>query len=158
MTKTCFIFVANDIPLSPQKKFSADEIANTLLSQGFWAFSEQAPLRKKLFEQDELLIYLAGHERKHFVATAQVAKTSDKITEDERKILKQIGLSFMQYRVLLSNIQRLEPYVKIKPLIPELSFIKDKKNYGLHLRLPIVRCKREDYERILKKTNVVAWA
>jgi mevalonate kinase len=106
MTKSYFIFIANDILLSPKKKLSADEIANTLLSQGFWAFSEQAPLRKKLFEQDELLIYLAGHKRRHFVATAQVAKKSDKITENEQKILKKLGLSYMQYRVLLNNVQR----------------------------------------------------
>lgn len=157
MPKGYFIFVANDVPLSPGLTVGADEIASTLLRRDFWAFTEHVPLRAKLRELDEVLIYLAGASRRYFVASAQVAKASDAITGDERAVLEGLGLSFMRHRVLLRKVRRFEPYVEIKPLIAELCFIKDKKNYGLHLRLPIVRINQEDFERIVRKTTPVDW-
>lgn len=156
MAKSYFIFVANDVQMSSNEKASAFDIADALLARGFWAFTAQAPLQAKLAVGDEVLIYLAGPKRRHFVAVAQVASQSDEVTEEQKNILKDFGLSFMRYSISLRNILRLEPFVEIKPLISDLRFISDKQNYGLHLRRPIVRIEQEDFYKITGKAKTLA--
>jgi len=129
----------------------ANEIADALLGRNFWAFTSQAPLRKRLSEGDAILIYLAGPRRRYFVARGEVARESDEVRAHEREVLESLGLSFMPYRVLLRSVRRIDPPVHIGPLILQLDFVTEKRNYGLHLRLPIVRIGREDFELILSK-------
>ncbi|HHY32799.1 MAG TPA: EVE domain-containing protein [Firmicutes bacterium] len=157
MAGNYFIFVANDVQISPEEVASAYDIADALLGRGFWAFTTQAPLRTKLVKGDEVLVYLAGPGRRYFVAAAQVAAESGKVSKEQRDILRGFGLSFMEHSIVLSNIRRLEPFIEIRPLIPNLDFIVNKENYGLHLRLPIVQIKREDFDRIIGKARMVAW-
>ena len=45
-------------------------------------------------------------------------------------------------------IRRFEPPIPISNLIGSLEFIKDKKNYGLNLRLPRVNISLSDHRRI----------
>lgn len=157
MGKQYFIFVANDISISSDGKISAVDIKEKLLENHFWAFTETAPLRTKLNKGDEILLYLAGPGRREFVATATVASLLEEIDKKskEREILVELGLGFLKYLVKLDSICIFEKGIKIVPLRPQLDFIVDKKNYGLHLRLPIVRLQLADFQLILKHKDVV---
>lgn len=151
-----YIFIANDISLIQDKKVSAVDIKDTLLKHGFWSFAEKAPLCAKLKEGDRVLIYLAGRGRKAFVANAIIANSAEQIAEGskERDIINKLGIGFLKHKIILKNIDLFPNYVKILDVIDKLNFIIEKKNYGLHLRLPIVRVNQEDFELILKCSNV----
>lgn len=147
-----YIFIANDISMLEDRKISAVDIKDTLLKQGFWSFTETAPLRAKLKEGDRVLIYLAGPGRREFVAVATIASTAEELENgsEEKKVLSRLGISFLKYKVQLKDIVNFSNAIKIKNLIDKLNFVVDKKNYGLHLRLPIVRINMTDFELILK--------
>lgn len=146
-----FIFIANDISMIADKKISAIDIKDKLLKHGFWSFSETAPLRAKLREGDRVLIYLAGPGRREFVAVATIAKNAEELVSgsEEKKILSGLGIGFLKYKVQLKDVLNFPSAIKITYLIDKLNFIIDKKNYGLHLRLPIVRINSTDFELIL---------
>jgi predicted RNA-binding protein len=151
MEKSYFIFVANDISLL-DKKISVVDIKDILLTNSFWAFTGTAPLRSKLKMGDEVLIYLAGQGRREFVAAVTIANSSEPILKgsiEEEIVLSNLGIVFLKYKISLKNVHFLHNSVKISPHLKELRFIRDKKNYGLHLRLPIVRICSEDFELIL---------
>lgn len=150
-----FIFVTNDISMLEDKKVSAIDIKNTLLAHCFWSFSETAPLRGKLKEGDRVLIYLAGKGRREFVAVATVANEAKELMKGskEKEILSGLGIGYLKYMVQLKDIVSLSVSIKIAPLIDKLNFITEKKNYGLHLRLPIVRINSSDFELILNYSN-----
>lgn len=150
-----FIFVANDISMIENRKISAINIKDTLLEHGFWSFSETAPLRAKLREGDRVLIYLAGPGRREFVAVATIANGAEELVKGskEKGILSELGIGFLKYKVQLKDVVSFPNGIKISHLIDKLNFIVDKKNYGLHLRLPIVRINSTDFELILKNDS-----
>ena len=150
-----FIFVANDISMIENRKISAINIKDTLLEHGFWSFSETAPLRAKLREGDRVLIYLAGPGRREFVAVATIENGAEELVKGskEKGILSKLGIGFLKYKVQLKDVVSFPNGIKISHLIDKLNFIVDKKNYGLHLRLPIVRINSTDFELILKNDS-----
>lgn len=148
-----WIFVANDLPLSPVKTVAAEKIADVLLARGYWAFTEAAPLRTRLRPGDRVLIYLAGPGRRHFVARARIASSTQPVDAAKTRDLESLGLSIFPYAVLLGEIERFRVPVSIKPLIPRLNFISEKRNYGLHLRLPIIRIPQADFDLICSRAQ-----
>lgn len=143
-----YIFVANDVPTSPGETITANEIADSLLKEHFWAFTRGAPVRKRLNRGDRVLIYLAGLHRRYFVAKAVLASASNHPSRHEKAVLDALHLPFMTYTVRLHNVEIFNPPIHMKPLVPHLKFIREKRNYGLHLRLPIVPITEEDYQLI----------
>ena len=148
-----FIFIANSVAVSDMKVVSPARIAERLFQAAFWAFTEGAPLRAKLAPGDRVLIYLAGSAHREFVAKAIVKSEAAPLTEYQERVLGEIGIPFFYYGVVLENIQVFPEPVKIRPLVDRLSFIKEKKNYGLHLRLPIVRISDEDYTLLTTRVH-----
>lgn len=155
MQKQHFIFVTNDVSLLEDKKVTAVDIKDILLSYGFWAFTERAPLQTRLCVGDEILIYLAGLGRREFVAIATIASTVEPLLPESKEshILLNLGMKFLRNKIGLKDIYPLAHTVKIAPLVKELQFIVNKKYYGLHLRHPIVRIFEDDYRLILSNVN-----
>lgn len=146
------LFIANDIQAS-ETIVSANHIADILLQAGFWAFSPMAPLARRLKEADKVLIYLAGKGRRHFVARADIAAEARTIVpgSEREELLRTLGLGFMKTEVELAQVEWFNNPIVLQSLIEDLQFIKEKKNYGLHLRLPIVRIRQSDYIRITRE-------
>lgn len=67
--------------------------------------------------------------------------------------MSELGIGFLKYKVQLKDVVNFPNGIKITHLIDKLNFIVDKKNYGLHLRLPIVRINSTDFELILKNDS-----
>ena len=153
MDKNYFIFVANDIFLL-DRKVSVIDIKDELLKNGFWGFGETVPLKNKLRIEDEVLIYLAGDKRREFVAAATIQTGIQPILKGskEDEVFSKLGIAFLKEKVALKNVRMFERKVKIIHLLEKLQFVRDKKNYGLHLRLSIVRICHEDFNLILSQS------
>lgn len=143
-----FFFVATD-NASDEGKATAPEIAATLLKEGFWAFARQVTAATRLQPGDQVLIYLGGKGRHHFVASARVAAPMQQATDDERRVLTDLGLPFMDCVIRLSGIEWFPEPVKIVPLINELSFISNKQHWGLSFRYPIRKLPEDDLKLLL---------
>lgn len=147
----CYLFVAVDMK-NNKKVVSGMDIALTLLECGFWAFTKTAPVVRKLQEEDKFLIYVGGRGRHWFIGEGRIAEiVSDIIGPKQKKILAKLGLGFMCRIVKLKNIEIFHKPVGIIPIKNDLSFIPDKKNYGLSLRLPVREIPLEDYRRIISE-------
>lgn len=155
-----FIFIVNDILGEENTKISATTIAKTLLTAGIWIYRDNSPNLKWIKDNDKILIYLCGPGRRHFVASVQVIEEAklfrDKsIVLDEAvySIATQLGLRWMSLYTKVEVEKVFKEPVEIQPLVDRLQFIKDKKNYGLHLRLPIVKISDEDFNLILHESE-----
>lgn len=145
----CFLAIANDVPVTATHTVSASAIAEALLERGFWAISAAAPHQSRMRKHDTMLFYLAGAGRRHFVAVATIVDSPRGPLAAETAVLRGLGVSFFPRVIPLDSVRWLDPPVPIVGLLGQLEFIKDKQNYGLHLRAPIVRVGWEDARAIV---------
>jgi predicted RNA-binding protein len=145
-----YIVIATDLNLG-EVTVSALDIVKTLLKEGFWAFSPAAPVKHKLTDDEKIVFYIGGKGRHYFVAHGQVKNTVHMASEKQVKTLEKLGLQFMNMTIEIRNVKWFKEPVELKPLIKQLGFIADKKNYGLSLRLPVREISKRDYELIVKK-------
>lgn len=145
-----FLFITNDVHKPNRQVTSALDICKKLLQDRFWAFTNNAPNTHNLRLNDHVLIYVAGVVRRYFLASATVSSllVNFENGSNELETLNELGLGFMKTGIYLKDITQFTAPVQIGPLLPVLQFIKDKKNYGLHLRLPIVKVDVADYKLI----------
>lgn len=66
------IYVVNDISLET-KIIGAETISTTLLNIGYWIYGPSAPNLRKVRSGDKAIIYLAGKDRRFFIASFQIA-------------------------------------------------------------------------------------
>ena len=64
--------------------------------------------------------------------------------------MSELGIGFLKYKVQLKDVVNFPNGIKITHLIDKLNFIVHKKNYGLHLQMPIVPINSTDFELIIK--------
>ncbi len=132
---------------------SAIDIVKTLLDNGFWAFSGSAPVKEKLTVGDSILFYVGGKDRHFFVATGKVKTTVDIANEAHKAVLDRLSISFFNRTVSIGEVEWFQTPVELIPLKNQLTFIADKKNYGLSLRLPLREIPKEDYLMIISNRN-----
>ena len=146
-----YIFTINDMPISPNKSISAIEIADRLFECNTWVYNEKTPLLKKLLPKDRILIYVCGANRRYFLAEIELLGKPESFPAESplAKLAKELGLGWMKMYTSIRLIRRFEPPIPISNLIGSLEFIKDKKNYGLNLRLPIVNISLSDHGALL---------
>lgn len=84
------------------------------------------------------------------MARAVVKDSPHGLTTDEADLLRGLGLGFLRVCYPLTSVERFAVPLPIKPLLSSLAFVTDKKNYGLHLRLPIVSVSQEDVDTGLR--------
>lgn len=144
-----YIFTVNDIVMA-EKKINAEEIVESLLKNKIWFFNSNTPLHSKLKYGDCIMVYVCGHGRRYFVCKFKIESNIKNIEENIKAInlRNEVNLSWFNLYIEINNIEIFKNKVEIKPIIEELSFIKNKNNYGLNLRLPIVRLQDQDFKLI----------
>ncbi len=143
-----YVAVAMDVDLQ-EGTLSAVDIVKNLLDNEFWAFSVSAPVKEKLAVGDSILFYVGGKDRHYFVANCRVKTTVDTTKEAHKAVLDGLGLSFFNRTVSIGEVEWFQTPVGLIPLKNQLTFIADKKNYGLSLRLALREIKKEEYLMIL---------
>jgi len=106
-----------------------------------WSIGKKTPNRKKLSKNDEILFYQGGERGGKFVGSAELV--SGLIQQDNG----------MFDFVILKNIEFWKKPVEIRPILRKLSFIKDKKHWGVYFQGGIIRISEKDYEEILKRAG-----
>lgn len=147
--------LVNDVPIGPRESINAKDIVKTLFDKGLWPFKEGSPNLKKLKINDRLLIYICGHKRRYFYGELELTSKIKPLNENKEieQIAKKLGLVWMSVFAEFKVITVFDPPIKMLPLIESLSFITEKKNYGLNLRLPIIAMSKDDYD-IIRKQNL----
>jgi len=104
----------------------------------------------KVKKGDKLVIYLKqekiSDETKEPRIVAIYEVVSDAF-EDSSKVFDRD----YPYRVKLKPIKILDEPLKFKTLIPQLSFIKNKRAWGAYLQKPMVELPEKDLELIMEK-------
>ncbi len=128
---------------------SSEEIVKTLLEEGFWAFTKRAPFQQSFKSGDHVIIYVGGKGRHNFSASVVIKDALKTPDEHHDEILKRLSLNFLHQIIEFSEINVFKDPVKIHSMFDDLEFITDKKNYGLHLRLPVRKISKSDYYTIV---------
>ena len=147
-----YIAVAMDVDLH-DSTLSALDIVKTLLEDGFWAFSGSAPVKEKLAVGDSILFYVGGKNRHYFIANGEVKTTVNIASDKQKALLARLNISYFNKTVSIGEVEWFQTPVGLIPLKEQLSFIADKKNYGLSLRLPLREISKEDYLLIRNNKN-----
>jgi len=136
---------------------SPKKIWAVLSDRKTWYLTPSAPYRNRFAVGDRIVFYLGGPiGGRAFVGHGLCGDAIQSLNESDEEFLEELGLPFFGWRLPLSEVTPWGQSVPIKELIPELTFIKDKKNYGLHLRLGIVSISTDDYQHILDAAHRIS--
>lgn len=150
-----WIFILNDLNCG-NKVVLAQDIADYLLDNKVWQYTLMAPNISKINKGDWALIYLAGRGRRYFYSAFEIQEQPKPI--NAVSTLEEIWeQDFNRIFKLGSSIDKLEifnqPIILDKALRNKLSFIVDKKNWGLYFRLGIRSLSDQDYQIIMACTS-----
>lgn len=98
---------------------------------------------------DMVVLYVGGAEAKHFIGTAILANEPYPAASEDRALLRNLGIDFLNWAVDLKETRTWKSPKPIKQLLPKLSYVKDKKNYGLFLRQGVRTISERDYKTIV---------
>ncbi|HEY3282613.1 MAG TPA: EVE domain-containing protein [Armatimonadota bacterium] len=142
-----YIFVANR--LEGDDMVRARTILERLAGRGLWLLNKRTPFRGRYKPGDLVLFYLAGEGERQFVGQAVLASEVEPATDEERDLLRGLGIFGFGDRLRLKDVVTWERPVPIAPLIERLAFITNKKYWGHHFRMGAVSISAEDYETVL---------
>jgi predicted RNA-binding protein len=131
-----WIFVS--VPYSDFNVGTVSEMIEKIRSTGKWLIGRRTIHRKQLSKGDKVIFYQAGEGAKKFVGSAELLSY---VQSDETSIFDY---------VTLRDVKLWKKYVSIKELLSNLSFVGNKKHWGLYLQGGIISISEEDYNLILK--------
>jgi hypothetical protein len=147
-----YVFIANFVEWEPHTR--SPEIITTLVGNGVWLASPNTPYRRDYKKGDRALFYAAGPGARCFLADAVIAGPLSENTPKEAALARKLGLEGIDERIPLEAQRLWQRGVPLPPLVEELAWIKDKKNYGLNLRQAAARVPSEDFDRILNRADL----
>lgn len=129
----CWIFVSH-----PNSAFSVGTLSEEAFEETAirWAIGSRTQNRNRIAAGDKVLFYRAGHEGKKIFASAILR--SSLMKDDEG------------FYVKLDDLKIWKTPVEIKKCLPQLSFIKKKKQWGSYFQGGIIALPGADYYLILK--------
>lgn len=145
-----YLFILNDLEMG-RNTFCYEEILDKLLTNSEWIFADVKSLRiDKFNEGDKVVIYGAGKPRRCFIGTFEICSKYYKLEN------KQDFYKYFDYGIKIKNVDIWNKPVYIKGIKDNLEFIKDKKNYGLHLRQTSRKLEEKDYLYLIQqaKSNI----
>ena len=129
---------------------NAKEAYQTRMGHALWGYGPNTPNRCQLRDGDQIVFYLTSPAMA-FVGTATISSTALN-TSEQNKIQTERVFSGAESGVRLTDIDEWSDAVEIKPLLEDLSFIKNPKRWGDYLRVGgIVRISENDFELITLK-------
>jgi hypothetical protein len=143
----CYVFISNNVDWEPNT--SGRTIAKTLAAESVWLASTYTPYRKDYKAGDRVLFYVAGRGERCFVGSAAIGGATTGATAADRALARRLGLEGFAERIPLTAVKLWDPPVPIAPLLPDLQFVTDKQNWGLHLRQAAKRIPVADYDLVV---------
>lgn len=128
----------------------ADEILKQRLTDKFWGLGERTPNRRSLLQGDRVVFYV-GIPHKIFAATATLATSSFTLSEDQKKQYSHGKARYLSdYGVLLENIELWDSPRLVTDLIPNLTFIENKQNWGSYFQGGVRQLPESDFRAIVE--------
>jgi predicted RNA-binding protein len=152
MTLSHYIFVAGDI-YDEERLIRAKEICESLLRRRIWLIWRETPYQRDYRVGDRVLFYLARSGKCNFVGLAELDSEPEPATTEEIDMGEALGLIGYDRKVRLRNIRLFSESIPIRPLIEELTFIKDKRWWGHWFRQSAMRIPQKDFERVLAEDS-----
>lgn len=149
MNKGHFMVILNNLQinsdiLQPQK------IAKLLFEKQLWLFSPHTAKVKSLRAGDYMVVYLAGKGNRIFIGKFRLGSKPKPFNHISPELKELAG--YYSLVVPISDIVLWNEPKPIIDLLPKLSFIVDKKNYGLYLRQGLRQIPQQDFEAIITAT------
>ncbi len=133
-----WIFVS--VPFTDFNRGNMHELLKKTEASLKWTIGKRTHNRSKLSKGDAILFYQGRDESQKIFGSAELASQLQQINESENYVE-------IRYFVVWDKP------VKIKPLINKLSFIKNKKHWGLYLHGGIVKISEKDHNLILNEAE-----
>lgn len=153
-----FIFVTSGFR-DRQRAISGRELVSNRLGEKRWPLGPSTRNKDALREGDLVLMYVArlhgragDKDAKCFVAQAEVA--GGQVTgafRESREWTGSVGTSSAY--VPLRNPSFFRGPIPIEPLVPVLSFVQNKRRWGVYLQGGILSISRADFELILESRS-----
>jgi len=118
-----------------------EEILKELSIENKWKIGLNTIYKYKLSKDDKLIFYVSGKGRMYFIASAVL---------DSKFIYE--GEYYHGY-VKIRNMNFFDKPVFIKPILDKLSFIKNKKHWGIGFQKGIIQISKIDYDNIISETE-----
>jgi len=137
-----------------QKKVNGEtltpsDILNQRLSDAFWGLGDRTPNRRSLVKGD-LAVFYVGLPQMAFAAVATLATDSFSLSEEEKESYSHgTELYRSDYGVRLEDIEIWESTRIVKDLIPNLSFIVNKENWGAYFQGGVRQLSESDFRVII---------
>ena len=117
------------------------------VESGFWAVGRGKRIMRDVNKGDKIVAYLS---RRMCAFYGVFRATSDSYHDDTSPVFGLNPRKF-PYRVNIAPEILLEKPLSIRPLINELSFIKDPDIWGAYFQIGIRKISKEDFEKILSR-------
>ncbi|PWI55182.1 EVE domain-containing protein [Sulfoacidibacillus thermotolerans] len=148
-----YMFVLNDIDFG-NVQLDAETIADTLLQKGMWLYTPTTPNIHRLHQGDKVLVYIAGRGRRFFYASFDVNGDIQANKTEPGNETEEILYKYFKLYTPIVNIEKWEPPVQIAPIKDQISFITDKKNWGLHFRQATKIIDDKDFDFICRSRQL----
>lgn len=146
-----YMVIINDFQIG-DTVFSAKDIVATLFKHRQWLFSPRTAKISRLKPGDKVIVYAAGKGNRCFIGSFCLESVPD--VEEADGSLELIHLKkYFPLSCRIKNILIWSKPVAIKDVLDDLSFIGDKKNYGLYLRQGMRELSEQDYSVIVGKAQ-----
>jgi len=131
------------------RKITGTEIYKQRMADKYWGIRKNARNRTKLERGDLVIFYLTGKGGQMFLGTCTLDSAYHVLTRQERRRLIY-GMFFRSAQgVRLTEIDRWDKPVSIRPLIKNLGFIKKPQEWECYLHGAIRRIPEQDYDTIV---------
>jgi len=125
--------------------YNAEDAYRIRMAYRLWGAGPNVRNRRNLRKGDKVVFYLASPVMA-FVGTATIASTDISATEVNRMCTSSVFS--VGDGVRLTDIDTWSEARGIRPLVEDLSFIRDKDNWGAFIRGAITRIPEYDFELI----------
>jgi len=143
-----YMFIVNDLKIG-YDDINYERIIETLFKEKEWIFPKTNVPNIDYFKKgDNVLLYVAGSGRRYFYGQFQIENSVEELKEYKHEFYK-----YFSRKINITGIKKWSSKVYMKDIKDNLDLIKDKKNYGLHLRQSVRELSFKDYEFISKKYN-----
>ena len=149
-----FIFVCADGVSIEDRLLKAKDIALERISAGEWPIYKGTAWRGKMEKGDRCLFYLAGsgEEAQHFIGQAEICKCAV-AARRWREPMETLITEPAAEVVHLESIGLYRRPVSVRALLDRLSFIRDRKRWGLYFIGGVRAISVEDFELVREEAG-----
>lgn len=133
------------------------DVLEARLDEGFWPLNKKTPHQKNLRRGDRILFYGTGAHDPNgqaFLAEGKVLGELERIRRTAGQERAWLGtLNRTRLQVPVGKADWFEAPVPIRPLLDDLSFIKNAQFWGAHLMGGITKIPQQDYDLVMRQAD-----